>query len=107
MIEAGEALPVYDALRFGASRLDGAAFVREVDIYAGVKGYGFARDGTRLWILWSLEGEARAVQLFTQPAAVYDVFGAMLPAAQELTVSAAPVYVEWEILERPTPTPMP
>ena len=92
--EAG-ALPVYEALRFSASQLDGASFVRPVDIYAGVKGYEFAKDGKRLWVLWSLDGEAHTIQLFTQPAAVYDVFGAALPADQELNVTAAPVYVEW------------
>ncbi|MBN1147253.1 MAG: hypothetical protein JXA78_08355 [Anaerolineales bacterium] len=95
LIEAGQALPVYEALRFSASQLNGAAFVRPVDIYAGVMGYEFARDGKRLWVLWSLDGQEHDIQLFTQPVAVYDVFGAELPAVQELAVTAAPVTIEW------------
>jgi len=95
LIGGGEALPVYEALRFSASQLLGATFVRQVDIYAGVKGYEFARDGKSLWFLWSLDGEEYPIQLFTQPSAVHDVFGAALPAAQELSITAMPIYIEW------------
>jgi hypothetical protein len=97
VVEKGEALPVYDALRFSASQLDAASYVRPVDIYTGVKGYEFTKDGVRMWILWSSDGKPRAIQLFTQPEKVYDVFGVELPVEQELSVSETPIYIEWSI----------
>ena len=83
-------------IRFSASQLVGASFTHLVDIYIGVKGYEFEKNGERIWILWSLDGKTHTIQLFTQPEAVYDVFGAELLAGEELNVSAAPVYIEWD-----------
>jgi hypothetical protein len=90
-----EPLPVYDAYQFSANQMAGAKFSQHVTIYEGVRGYEFYRSGTRMWFLWSADGQEHTIQLFTTPSAVYDVFGIALPAEGSLTVSLKPVYIEW------------
>ena len=85
----------YQALRASSDRLAKAAFWGEIGDYPGVKGYEFYRGGTRIWVLWAMDDEAHTVKLPNPPAAVYDVLGAALPVAQEVVVTIAPLYVEW------------
>jgi hypothetical protein len=88
-------LPAYTAYQFSASRLSGAAFVRSVTDYYGVLVYEFYREGTRLWVAWTLNGEKQFIELPELPSAVYDTLGEPLEATQTLPVAFAPVYIEW------------
>lgn len=89
-------LPVYNALQFNARQLDGTAYVGDINQFAGVKGYALDQAGKRIWFLWSLDGDAHPIQLDALPAGIYDVFGAALPLEQQLNITPAPVYIEWE-----------
>jgi hypothetical protein len=88
-------LPVYESYRFSIQVLDQAAFRRVIDDYPGLSGYEFERDGTRIWLIWSLEGAGKTIRLPELPEAVFDVFGTSQPPAQDLTVTLAPIYLEW------------
>jgi len=90
-----ERLPVYKAYRFSAEKLWNATYVRPVDTYAGLLGYEFEIDHSPFWIIWANDGQEHTIQLFTAPKAIYDVFGVSKQATQELTISSAPVYIEW------------
>ena len=87
--------PAYEAFRFGAIQLPGAAFVRNIADIPGVKGYEFEKDGKRLWFVWSLDGNPHSIQLPFRPSALSDVFGASLAPDQTITITVAPVYLEW------------
>ena len=87
--------PAYNSLSFSATKLHESTYYGEIDQYPGVKGYEFERDGTRIWFLWSLDGEEHSVQLSTAPSAVFDVFGLPVNTTQEFMVTRAPVYIEW------------
>jgi hypothetical protein len=86
--------PAYQALIFSAEQLERAEFQREVTDFEGVKGYEFEREGARIWILWSMDGASHSITLPAAPSAAFDVFGAELPASQELEITRAPVYIE-------------
>jgi hypothetical protein len=86
----------YDAFEFTLQQQHGAVFLSEVTSLPGVKGYEFQKpDGTRVWLLRSLDGEAHQVSLPSPPQAIFDVFGQAIPASQEISITLAPVYVEW------------
>lgn len=87
--------PVYDADKFSAAQLKGAAFVSNVTDFQGVKGYEFSQEGKRMWLLWSLDGNDHTIQLPSVPTSIHDVFGAALPSQKSITVTLAPVYLEW------------
>ena len=85
-----------EAFEFTLQQQDGAVFLNEITSYAGVLGYEFQkRDGTRVWLLWSLDGEAHLISLPSSPQAIFDVFGESLPVSQEISITVAPFYVEW------------
>jgi hypothetical protein len=88
-------LPVYESYRFSIQELDQAAFGRIVDDYPGLSGYEFEREGTRIWLIWSLGDSGKTIRLPELPDAVYDVFGTSQPPVRELTVTLAPIYLEW------------
>lgn len=83
------------AMQVSARVLDGAAFSKELVEFDGLMGYEFARQGTRLWMVWSLDGEPHLFELPTSPDRVLDVFGETLAAASTLEVGPAPLYIEW------------
>ena len=85
----------YDADKFSATNLKGATFVADVTDYPGVKGYEFNKDGKRIWLLWSLDGDSHTISLPSLPAHVFDAFGAALSTQKEITITLAPVYLEW------------
>ena len=88
-------LPVFDAYQFSATELKDAVYVSDLRNNSEIMGYEFDRDGTRIWILWSLDGEEHLVTLPELPIEVYDVFGAPLPITRELNVTLEPVYIEF------------
>jgi hypothetical protein len=88
--------PPYLAYQASVQRLTKAIFSADLTTYPQVKGTQFTREGTLLWVLWSLDGEPHPVELPSRPDAIFDVFGQPLPAEQNLTVTIDPVYIEWE-----------
>jgi len=88
-------LLAYQAYQASVIRLAKAIYSKDLTAFPNVKGFEFVRDGTLLWVLWSLDGEPHIVQLPTQPNAIYDVFGQLLPSDQNLTITLDPLYIEW------------
>jgi hypothetical protein len=87
--------PAYEADQFSAAQLKDAAFVGEVSDFPGVKGYEFNKEGKRLWLLWSLDGDKHTIQLPNIPTHIWDAFGKALLTETDLTITLAPVYFEW------------
>jgi hypothetical protein len=88
-------LPVYTSLQVSAEKLKDAVFTQELTPVTGVRGYEFVRNGTRLWIVWSSDGENHLLDLPSPPASVQDVFGQSLPSRGQVEVGLAPLYLEW------------
>jgi hypothetical protein len=89
------ALPAYTAYTFSAAELGQAVFVREVTELDGVRGYEFQRDGSRVWIVWSRDGETHHVTLPEAPQNLFDVLGQPQTPSAELDVGPSTLYVEW------------
>ena len=87
-------LPGYEAFKFAGTQFQNATSAVQVNQFPGVKGYEVTRGEQRLWILWSGDGDTHTVRLPSTPAAVYNVFGGVLPAGQEVEINLAPVYIE-------------
>jgi hypothetical protein len=87
-------LPAYEAYKVSAEQTLKARFVREITDFPGVRGFELERDGKFIWFLSATDGQEHEVKLPSQPVAILDVFGAELPLASELTIGAAPVYIE-------------
>jgi hypothetical protein len=87
--------PAYTALQFSRSELGEASWVRDVTEYAGVKGYEYRRGDRRIWVVWSLDGNAHSVNLPGVPLAVWDVLGNSILPAASLNISLTPLYLEW------------
>ncbi len=87
-------LPAYEAFRFSAAQLKGAAVTRTITDYPGVSGYELYRNGRRAWFLLSTDGKSHTIGLPDVPLKVYDVYGAALDATQEIEVTAMPLYIE-------------
>ena len=85
----------YQAFVNSADRLEGAGFIGPLTDFPGVRGFGFERQGRPLWVLWSLDGQEHNLQFDQLPTSVVDVFGAEIEPAMEITVTLAPVYIEF------------
>jgi hypothetical protein len=88
--------PAFEAERFSAAQLQEAAFVAKVTGFPGVLGYEFSKGGRRTWLLWSQDGNPHTIQLASLPTMIFYVFGKSLPTEKDLTITPAPLYVEWE-----------
>jgi hypothetical protein len=88
-------LPAYQAYQASVIRLAKAVYTSDITAFPQVKGYEFIRDGTVLWVLWSIDGEHHVIQLPSQPNAIYDVLGQPLTPDQNLTITLDPLYIEW------------
>jgi hypothetical protein len=86
----------YDAYKFNAAQLKGVTFVADVTGYTGVKGYEFNKEGKRIWLLWSADGNSHTIQPATLPIRIFDAFGKTIQAEKVLTITAAPLYLEWQ-----------
>jgi hypothetical protein len=85
----------YIAFQFSSSQLRGAAFVRSIADYPGVKGYEFQLEGKKMYVLWSLSKQPQPVLLDKKPDQVFDVLGQVVQPEKALQVSQSPVYVQW------------
>lgn len=97
LVQSGyQPLPALDALQFSARQLRNVTYVDRVDQYPGIMGFEFARDGERVWLIWSHDSEDHLLQLEEMPSAIYDPFGGLLPRTRSLSVTTEPVYLEWK-----------
>jgi hypothetical protein len=85
----------YTAFQFTRSELRDATWVRDITEYTGVKGYEFQRGDRRIWVLWSLDGNAHSIILSSAPPAAWDALGNSVPPAASMNVSLNPLYLEW------------
>jgi hypothetical protein len=88
-------LPAYTALQFSSNELHNAVFMRNITDYPGVKGYEFYRFNRRVWVLWSLDGNAHSISLTNAPLAIWDALGVSIPASPSVTITTNPSYLEW------------
>ncbi len=92
--------PAYDAFVLARNTLKDATFVREVDEFVAtdqVFGYEFQVEGGTIWVLWSLDGAPRDIDLPGIPAAAWDAVGNPISAGTgTLSISRLnTVYVQW------------
>jgi hypothetical protein len=91
----GKPNSAYTAFQFSAAQLKGAAFVRIIPDYPGVRGYEFLRDGKKMYFLWSLDKKPQPVLFDKVPDAVFDVFGQTVQPEMTIMVTQQPIYIEW------------
>jgi len=86
----------YTAFLVARDNLKDAGFIRNLDMYSGVKGYEFVRSTRHIWILWSLDGNDHNITLPGTPLSAHDVFNNPVTFnGTNLTVKLAPTYLEW------------
>ncbi len=85
----------YQAFITSANQLDGAGFSGAITDFTGVRGYAFDRHGKPLWVLWAVDEKEHQIQLNQLPVSVSDVFGVAMAPGLSLTVSRAPLYIEF------------
>jgi hypothetical protein len=84
--------PVYDAFAFNSVRLNQAVYIKEIYVYAGVKGIEIMQGDHREWILWAVDGSEHLIHLERFPPFVlYDSFGAQIPVMYAPTKSNIPI----------------
>jgi hypothetical protein len=90
-------LPAFNAMSASAE-LMGEIIVlgEELNAFPGVKQYTFEQQGQPLWALWSLDGLPHEIPLESPLPTIYDIFGALIEIpAQTVTVTPAPIYLDW------------
>ncbi len=93
--ESYKPFPVYYALTFNMTQLEGSTFVGELENYPGVNGYQFEQNERPFWIVWSKDGSNHTIQLTEEPSAILDIYGSELQLTKNVVVTQSPVYVEW------------
>lgn len=89
-------LLAYQAYRFAAEQLGRAVYEGNLTEYPDVIGFRFNRVDDRLWVLWALDDGTHELQLPDIPRAIYDSLGNPQTLSQELMITHAPVYVQWQ-----------
>ncbi len=62
----------------------------------GVTGYKFRKGDIEMWVVWSLDGHSRQVNLMATPFAIVSPFGEELIPSAELEIDVEPLYIYWE-----------
>lgn len=93
--DSENALPAMSAMRYASIQLNGANFIRTIQEIPGLSGMEYYRDGKRIWLLWSQEGAGHRVRFEDQGVSIFDVRGNLLQGDPTLTITSAPVYIEW------------
>jgi hypothetical protein len=91
--------PAYYAYQFAQQKLGEAVFVRQITEYPQVMGYEYEIPGKKLWVLWSLDGQAHPLSLPGLPLVVNRV-GEDGHAVQEpndltLMIDISPRFIEF------------
>ena len=87
--------PAYFSYRFARQLLADASFQREIEMDTQVRIYEFQVEGRQIWVVWSLNGENRAIALDEMPNIMYDYMGNALTPTNPLMVSLDPLYLVW------------
>jgi hypothetical protein len=88
----------FQAYKVATSQFNEAIYLGKVTQYPGIVGYQFESESKVFWLLWSLDGQERILQLDSAPSAIMDVFGETLEntggSPKEVKISD-PIYIEW------------
>lgn len=95
LIQSSNPTPAYFAFQTVSERLSNTIYRQKIAI-TGVAAYEFSRNGDRVWIAWSLDGQDHTFRLPNPPARMWDMYGNSLPVSQTITVGMLPVYLEWD-----------
>ncbi len=92
--------PAYYAYQFGQSELVSADYLGMLN-QPGLIGYEFRKNDCpttgqfcRLWLVRSLDGESRTIELPELPFNIYDVYGNSISPVNQIDVTVYPTYVE-------------
>jgi len=89
----------FQAYKVAASQFNDAIYLGKVTQYPGIMGYQFENESNVFWLLWSLDGQERILQLDSAPSAIMDIFGETQEntggTPKEVKISA-PIYIEWQ-----------
>ena len=92
--------PAYYAYQFTRQKLGSAVFVRKLSGYPQVMGYEFRVRNRRIWVVWSLDGNAHTIDLPSLPVLVNRVGDDGQPiqetSALTLTINLSPRFIEFE-----------
>lgn len=95
MISGTQKLAPYTAFVVASQRIGGAAYVGPItadDVgVSGIAGYKFMKNAKKLWVVWSIDGTERVVNVSGAP-----VFIDALGAAAANPIGYKPVYIEWQ-----------
>jgi len=95
LVSHGTPNSAYTAFQFSTTQLKGAAFVRNIPDFPGVKGYELQRDGKKVYFLWALDKKPQDVRFDKIPNAIFDVLGQTIQSQMTIKVTQRPIYVEW------------
>jgi hypothetical protein len=93
--DTGQPLPVYRAYQFNIETLKNIAYWGRLSGWSGVAGYEFRQGERVVWLVWSLDGIPHEIEVPGAVTAVYDIYGSLLHNGPTVSVTLAPVYVEW------------
>jgi len=95
LIQSSNPTPAYYAFQTVSERLSNTIFRQKIAI-SSISAYEFTRNGDRVWIAWSLDGQDHSLRLSTPPTSVWDLYGSSLAVGQNITIGMLPVYLEWD-----------
>lgn len=96
MLEGGDPLPIYHAMRFFEANLSSADFSRRIQEFPSLDGYVFTKEAQEIWILWSTDTEEHLLELTGIPSTIYNVEGREVQLqSQNLNVTISPVFLFW------------
>jgi hypothetical protein len=93
----GQPNRAFQALQFNGGLLAGVEAAGEVLEYPEIKAYEFRTPELRIWVMWSVDGSARELQLAETPRAIFDILGNEVPPSLILSLSDEPLYVVWPL----------
>lgn len=90
-----QTLPAFQAYQFNTILLSKMSYGGKISNNPGITGYEFRQGERIIWVLWSLDGMTHDVQVPGSVSMVYDTFGNQVGKNNLLSVTLAPIYVEW------------
>jgi hypothetical protein len=88
----------YYAYQFAEQKLSGAQFVRQISEYEGVMGYEYETPGGMMWVIWSMDGKARTLNLEGLALKVNrvgeDGQAMKVVSSLSLTIEGSPLFIE-------------
>ncbi len=95
LIQSSNPTPAYYAFQTVSEQLSNTIFRQKIAI-TGISAYEFTRNGDRVWIAWSLDGQDHSLRLSNPPIRMWDLYGSSLAVGQNITIGMLPVYLEWD-----------